>query len=303
MTHISVAGTELLSPAPLAHPHGCRVLNLSTFQHLQKTYGIVVNLEVFFVPRAARKKSKSGIYHIMIRGINRQYIFQDEDDCFKFIRTIQDYKEKCGYEVYAYCLMGNHAHILLKVIKEPLEQIMRRICGRYVYWYNQKYDRIGSLFQGRFKSEPVEDDTYFLTVIRYIHQNPVKAGLVSRQEDYKWSSFNEYIKNAEFVDVDLVLNIFSSSDIEKARKMFIEYNKKQAYDVCLDIEEKRRITDKEALIIIKEVCQVEDVSEIQKFDIPKRDHYLKRLKIDHGLSIRQIERITGINRGIIFKAR
>jgi putative transposase len=262
----------------------------------------IVDLEVFFMPRAARIKSKSGIYHIMMRGINRHCIFKDEDDCLKFIRTIQDYKEKSGYEVYAYCLMGNHVHILLKVIKEPLEQVMRRICGRYVYWYNQKYNRIGSLFQDRFKSEPVEDDTYFLTVIRYIHQNPIKAGLVLRLEDYKWSSFNEYIKDTKFVDVDFALNIFNSN-IEKARKLFIEYNKEKTDDVCMDIEEKRRITDKEAAKIVKEICKVEDISEIQKFDISKRNGYLKQLKKDYGLSIRQIERVTGINRGVIQKAR
>lgn len=254
------------------------------------------------MPRVAREKSKSGIYHIMMRGINRQIIFHDEDDCLKFIRTIQDYKEKSGYEVYAYCLMGNHVHILLKVIKEPLEQVMRRICGRYVYWYNLKYNRIGSLFQGRFKSEPVEDDTYFLTVIRYIHQNPVKAGLAYTTKDYKWSSFNEYIKNAEFIDIDFALNIFHS-DTEKARKLFIEYNNEQTDDVCMDIEEKRRITDREAVKIVKEVCKVEDISEMQKFDIQKRNGYLKQLKEDFGLSIRQIERVTGINRGVIFRAR
>jgi putative transposase len=254
------------------------------------------------MPRAARKKSESGIYHIMMRGINRQCIFHDEDDCSKFIQTIQDYKEKSGYEVYAYCLMGNHVHILLKVIKEPLEQVMRRICGRYVYWYNFKYDRIGNLFQGRFKSEPVEDDTYFLTVLRYIHQNPIKAGLAFMLEDYKWSSFNEYIKHAEVVDIDFALNIFSN-DMEKAKKLFIEYNREQKDDVCMDIEEKSRITDKEAIKIVKQVCKVQEISEIQKFDIAKRNGFLKQLKIDYGLSIRQIERVTGINRGVVLRVK
>jgi REP element-mobilizing transposase RayT len=73
--------------------------------------------------------------------------------------------------------MGNHVHILLKVGNEPLEQMMRRICGSYVYWYNKKYQRTGNLFQDRFKSETVENDNYFLIVLRYIHQNPLKAGL------------------------------------------------------------------------------------------------------------------------------
>ncbi len=253
------------------------------------------------MPRAARKKSESGIYHIMMRGINRQCIFQDEDDCIKFIQTIQHYKAKSGYELYAYCLMGNHVHILLKIVKEPLEQVMRRICGRYVYWYNLKYNRIGNLFQDRFKSEPVEDDAYFLTVIRYIHRNPIKAGLVNRLDEYRWSSFNEYINNTQLIDADFALNMFST-DREKAIKLFVEHNNEQKDDVCLDMEEKRRITDKEAEKIIKEVCKVEDASDLQKLDISKRNTYLEQLKEDYGLSIRQLERITGINRGVIFKA-
>jgi len=95
--------------------------------------------------------------------------------------------------------MGNHVHLLLKEGEESLEQIMRRICCSYVYWYNWKYQRIGSLFQDRFKSEPVENDTYFLTVLRYILQNPLKAGMEKTIEDYHWSSIGEYSKRSELI--------------------------------------------------------------------------------------------------------
>lgn len=253
------------------------------------------------MPRAARKKSESGIYHIIMRGINRQCIFEDEKDYEKFIETTQHYKAKSGYEVYAYCLMGNHVHLLLKIGKEPLEQVMRRVCGRYVYWYNWKYKRIGNLFQDRFKSEPVEDDTYFLTVVRYIHQNSIKAGLVKSIDQYKWSSFNEYLTKAKLIDVEFLLNIFDS-DREKAIELFNEFNKEQKEDVCLDIDEKHRITDEEAREIIKGICKVTNGSDLQKLDISTRNAYLKELKEECGLSIRQIERLTGLNRGIIFKA-
>src|SRR5665811_2065044 len=110
------------------------------------------------MPREARELSKSGIYHILMRGINRQNIFEDEEDCEKFTQTLYRYKEISKYEIYAYCLMGNHMNLLIKNGQESLEQVMRRICGSYVYWYNKKYDRIGNLFQDRFKSKPVEDD-------------------------------------------------------------------------------------------------------------------------------------------------
>ena len=114
----------------------------------------------------------------MLRGINQQQIFEDEEDNLRFLETLFKYKQQCGYEIYAYCLMGNHVHILLKEGKEDLTLVLKRIAGSYVYWYNWKYHRSGHLFQDRFKSEPVENDIYFLTVIRYIHQNPVKAGVI-----------------------------------------------------------------------------------------------------------------------------
>lgn len=104
------------------------------------------------MPRSARLKSESGMYHIIMRGINRQILFWDEKDFIRFIQTLEKYKNICEFNLYAYCLMDNHLHLLLREGKEPLETVMRRICGSYVFWYNKKYDRIGYLFQDRFKS-------------------------------------------------------------------------------------------------------------------------------------------------------
>ena len=165
--------------------------------------------------RKARKKSATGIYHIMMRDINRQNIFEDQADYIRFLQTLKQYKGISGYQIYAYCLVGNHVHLLLKVGEEPLEQVMRRICGSYVYWYNWKYQRIGNLFQDRFKSEPIENDSYFLTVLRYIHQNPLKAGLVKNIDDYQWSSIREYTHISELVDSNFALKTFNA-DREKA---------------------------------------------------------------------------------------
>ena len=85
------------------------------------------------MPRQARKKSERGIYHIMLREINKQTIFEDDEDNFKFLEVLKDWKAVSGYEIYAYCLMGNHVHLLIKTDKEELNQIFRRIGSRYVY--------------------------------------------------------------------------------------------------------------------------------------------------------------------------
>ena len=148
----------------------------------------------------------------MLRGINQQQIFEDAEDCDKFIQILQECKAISGFKLFAYCLMGNHIHLLIKPENEPIEQVFKRIGGRYVYWYNVKYRRTGHLFQDRFKSEPVEDDGYFLAAIRYIHQNPLKAGICKRIEDYEYSSYGEYISeprlyNWIYYRVDKVKNV------------------------------------------------------------------------------------------------
>lgn len=143
------------------------------------------------MPRQARGLSESGIYHIMLRGINQQQIFEDEEDSHKYLEILKTCKTISKFKIFAYCLMGNHIHLLIKIEKENLELIFKRIGARFVYWYNWKYQRNGHVFQGRFKSEPVEDDRQLLAIIRYIHRNPLKSGLGNL--NYKYSSYNKYI--------------------------------------------------------------------------------------------------------------
>lgn len=252
------------------------------------------------MPRTARLKSESGIYHIILRGINRQSIFEDDEDKEKFIQVMGQYKKKCGYEIYAYCLMGNHVHILLKEKQEALSQIMKRISSSYVYWYNWKYERCGHLFQERFKSEPVEDDNYFLTVLRYIHQNPLKAGLVKSLEEYKWSSYHEYTKECRIVDIEFGLELISGNN--NKIESFIRFTNETNNDVCMEMEEKSgRVSDKELRAIVKNKYGI-DAIQIQNENEQTQLRILKELKEHDGVSLRQISRITGLTVHKIFKA-
>lgn len=232
----------------------------------------------------------------MLRGINHQIIFEEREDYERFIKTLAKYKTISGYTVYAYCLMSNHIHLMIKEGKENLEQIMKRIAGSYVYWYNGKYKRAGHLFQDRFKSEPVETEEYFLTVLRYIHQNPIKARVSAGISQYEFSSYTEYLQDISIiVDKEFVYSIINKAE-------FIEFNLENNNDICLDIEEQNnRINDSEAREIIKQVCGYSNASEIQKLDIAELNKCIKALK-DGGLSIRQISRITGVSKYAVEKS-
>ena len=137
-----------------------------------------------FMPRIGRAQSGTGIYHVMLRGINRQDLFEEPDDYCAFIRILSALPQRksvvaafpvCTCHIYAYCLMPNHVHLLVCEKDWKVGEIVKSIASSYAFYYNKKYGRVGHLFQDRFRSEPCNDAAYFITLFRYIHQNPVKA--------------------------------------------------------------------------------------------------------------------------------
>ncbi len=254
------------------------------------------------MPRSARERSRTGIYHVMLRGINRQTIFEDKEDAEKFLYTLEDAKKTSGFELYAYCLMTNHIHLLVKENQEDFGQSMKRIGAKYVYWYNVKYERTGHLFQDRFKSEVVENEEYLLSALRYIHQNPVTAGMVKDPAQYPWSSYSSYINTNRLIDAEFVLNHFQM-DTEMAKDAFVKFHKEYYNHTFLDMEDdKKRLSDDEARRIILFMCNVESTRELQGFDKRMRDNHLVELR-NRGISDRQISRLTGISRAVIRKAK
>ena len=248
------------------------------------------------MPRQARQKSSTGIYHVILRGINQQQIFEEDEDNIKYLQTLAEYKAISEYKLLAYCLMGNHIHLLIKEEKEELVQIFKRIGGKFVYWYNGKYGRIGHLFQDRFKSEPIETDSYLLTVLRYIHQNPLKAGIVKDISKYEWSSYSDYLnQKSELTDIEFINEMIGKNE-------FIEFHKAENDDKCIEISDIQfRLTDEQAKKLIEKISQCDNATEFQKLDIKKRDNALKKLK-KKGLSIRQISRLTGVSFAIVRKS-
>ncbi len=245
------------------------------------------------MPRQARKQSETGIYHVMLRGVNQQQIFEEKEDARKFLWILRECKAISEFKLLAYCLMGNHVHLLIKEGHEPLAQIFKRIGGRYVYWFNTKYQRVGHLFQDRFKSEPVDSDEYLMAVIRYIHQNPVKAGLCKRAEDYPYSSWREYLSAPWITDVSFTETIIPKEDL-------IDYHRQLGKEACLDLSEQpaTRITDDEAKTVMLQLTGCQSVADFQRLTPADRKKAAKKLKNAH-LSIRQISQLTGLNALVI----
>jgi putative transposase len=254
--------------------------------------------------RQARVKSKSNIYHIMIRGINWQDIFHDDEDRQRFLNTLQKVKDVGQCEIYGYCLMDNHAHLMLKEKKDSLSQIMKRLGTSYVYWHNKKYERSGHLFQDRFKSENVEDNSTFLSVLRHIHQNPLTAQMVKDMNEYVWSSYSSYTKPAKkgtgLVDRQVALSMFSQ-DPEVALEAYIQYMECVVQQSHLEYAEKREYSDNKIKNNLGKLMNKGPIPIVSQIETGERNEILKKLKDREGSSIRQIERITGIGRNNIVK--
>lgn len=227
----------------------------------------------------------------MLRGIDKREIFLSKSDYERFLYYVEKVKENNSVIVFAYCLMPNHVHILLRSETEEIGDIMRRISVGYAQYHNIKNGRTGHLFQNRFRSEPVNDDNYFLSALRYIHQNPVKAGLVKNVSGYKWSSYHEYIGNQpKLVDTSFALQFFSNIS------RFKEFINQPNEDKCLEYQHQIRYTDEELEKIISSSF---DLDKLKYMDIESRNKILKKLKEDTGVGNRQLARVLGIGRSII----
>lgn len=287
--------------------------------------------------RQARDRSELKVYHAILRGVNKQQIFECTEDYEHFVRILQ---RQCGLPVetrpsrvqahypidtedetssyilkepgtiperhcylYAWCLMGNHVHLLIKESDEPIGDVMKRISSSYVYYYNHKYDRVGHLFQERFKSQPVEDWQYFLTLLRYIHQNPLKPQLVSNLNDYPWSSWLEYTDNhpLPFSSTQAVLSRISLNELTDLVNELLTDDEEKDF---LDAEERPQhpiTTDSEIWDLIQTICGATNATEFQALPRPQQKHYLYLLH-EQGAGPRTLSRLTGVPYSIVQRA-
>jgi len=144
------------------------------------------------------------MYHVIVRGNERKAVFRDDADREDYLRRLARYREKFGFRLLAYCLMNNHVHLAIEAGNDPLSRIMAGLQSSYTQYFNRRHGRVGHLFQGRYKAFLIEKDRYALALLRYPHENPVKARMVVKPEQYVWSSDRHYRRGRgpEWLDLD-----------------------------------------------------------------------------------------------------
>ena len=258
------------------------------------------------MPRQFRTLSSSKIYHIIFKGIDDTNIFYTSEDKSTFLEKIKLSKKEFPFKIYAYCLMNNHVHLIIEAESNMLSKSMKSLLIRYVYYFNKTYQRKGPLFQNRFYSKNVENQDYFLSVCRYVHRNPEKAG-IAKTEKYKWSSYNEYIGNEKIINKKVLMHYFNN-DISE----FIKYTTRleveemeNLYDYA-EYEIINRLSDEELIQIIMKKFKICDMNEFANFfktrEKENLENDIKIIKKIKGSCKSQVARVIRVNKRIVSKA-
>ena len=232
------------------------------------------------MPRQRRFMKLHTCHHVMLRGNGGQLIFSDDQDKAKFCQYLQNVVIEYEMVIHAYCFMNNHVHLLLEPTKIELSKCVHAFAGNYAQYFNHRHKLRGHLFQDRFRSILVEDGTYLMRVVRYIHLNPVRANLVSEPQDYVWSSYCAYIGIEEnpWLQQKRVLRKFGDT-YTKARQEFVLHTSRKM-DAELDVS------------IVRESNQIgafggdQFLKEVLDFNL---DHKKSKIKLDDLIAVAKIE--------------
>lgn len=243
-----------------------------------------------------RSRAESGFYHVMLRGNGRQLIFEDDADRREFLSCLDNAIECEGVSLIAWCLMDNHVHLIIDDPHDRLSTVMYRIGMKYAMYFNNRHQREGHLFEGRFKSSPIESDEYLVQAVRYVLNNPVAAG-ISTLEDYRWSSYAEYCGERGLTNTKPILDMFSSVEdfVSFCREGAPVFDGKLEFDNVPDQLVKEVATN----IAIQLGCT--DLSKIKALSLKRRGAIVRALR-DAGLTVNQISRLTGISSASLYRS-
>lgn len=263
----------------------------------------------WIMTRTARRQAESGFYHVTARGNGRQLLFHNEDDRMVFATMLKNRMDGSGISVHAWCLMDNHVHVLLQAEMGAMSSAMHRLLTGFARYFNGATGHVGHVFQGRFDSVPVETEAYLLGAVRYILLNPMRAGL-SPTADYRWSSYREY--SGGFCDTPaisetaLVLELLGGREGFRAfvdpRPRLVaargDFSLEDALAYHPPVGSRAPLDTLVGAACAALECTWSDLLDIKTMELPLRRERIGKLR-EAGLSVRQIERLTGIGRGVI----
>lgn len=254
------------------------------------------------MPRKAREKGKSGIYHIIIRGLNGEDIFREKADKEEFLKILKVCKNSEDLMIFSYILFDDHMHLLLKEGPRGMANALKHVSTKYVRWYNSKYKFSGKLFHDRYLSEPVDSEEYLMKAIRYIINNRSIHQTEKNAPKYLWSAYDEYIKaDDEILDVEVILGLLSENT-QEGISFFKAYLDIKNSDAFLEIGTERIILNDESIRrFIKEKYGIKDgiLTNVPKEELPE---ILTELKKVRGISIRRLANATGLSKFTVEKA-
>ncbi|NLB88982.1 MAG: hypothetical protein GX790_07135 [Syntrophomonadaceae bacterium] len=249
--------------------------------------------------RKPRVESATGYYHVMLRGNNREKIFKQVSEKEYFLTQLKNQIPIKNISVTAYCLMDNHAHLLIRTDLNTMRDTFKSINIKFAGWYNNKFERIGHVFQDRYKSEVISSDEQLLHVIRYIHNNPVKANLVSKASDYIWSSYNSFISGKSAIisplEIETIISMFSNS-LEEFEKFHLDEDIYEFLEIREDLEQQR---EEKAQRIINQYFKQYEVKEVSDLNKEVIEQLIIDLLQNSHLSHRRIAELTNMSRGTV----
>ena len=246
------------------------------------------------MPRSARKDLYSNFFHVMVQGINKEYIFQKELEIKTYLKYLKEKIEDKNLQVIAYCIMNNHAHFLIYTddVKE-ISKLMSQLNTKYAIFYNKMHNRCGFVFRNRYRSEQVFTRPHLISCITYIHNNPVKAGICMKKSDYKYSSYNEYKNNSILLEMDNIIDVFKDYNID-VKDILEEKYEPYKFIEYSEFENKEELKKH----IIEDFLKKKNINNLN--EIINNIEYLKDLSnlmyIEYNFTQKEIAELLGINR-------
>lgn len=246
------------------------------------------------MPRKARQKSSTDCYHIVVRGLNKIAVFEEKREKSRILNLIRENYKEYNIKIYAYCIMSNHFHLLLEADLKDLASFMAKIIASFAHYYNYKHNRTGYVFQSRFRSQCIETQSYFWNCLRYIHLNPVKAGMCKNFMDYMYSSVKEYNYSVKSEERILAESAYEMYEKRFQTKMdFMDFHKLSDRGFFIDMPEdellQRTETAKEILNDMRYELEL-PAEEILDYAKTRRE-FEERLTVRFNISQRYIQAI------------